>query len=129
MQIITTLNEILTQKGISVLKFSKEAGIPEGRVYKWLDPGTPAQPKSEDVEKIEKWISSKNLQVSRQEPKPGMRYTPITASDDSLDLKGTTDVDRLLAEKERTIKRLEADWAWLKVQFEKLVGTNDQQKS
>lgn len=58
-----------------------------------------------------------------------MRYTPITASDSTLELKEASEADRLLAEKERTIKRLEADWAWLKVQFEKLVGTNDQQKS
>ena len=55
MQIITTLNAILTEKGISVLRFSKETGIPEGRVYKWLDAKTPAKPKSEDVEKIENW--------------------------------------------------------------------------
>lgn len=66
----------------------------------------------------------------RQDPDPAMRYTtPITTSDAPLDLKEQSEADRLLAEKERTIKRLEDDWAWLKVQFEKLVGTNDQQKS
>ena len=64
----------------------------------------------------------------RQGLDPAMRYTPITASDRTLELKETSEADRLLAEKERTIKRLEADWAWLKVQFEKLVGANNQQK-
>jgi hypothetical protein len=81
MQIITTLNAILTEKGISVLRFSKETGIPEGRVYKWLDAKTPAKPKSEDVEKIEKWISSKKLAPRQDQADEAMIYNFNTTSE------------------------------------------------
>jgi len=133
MQIITLLNEILTQKGISVLKFSKEADIPEGRVYKWLDPETKAKPKSDDVEKIEKWINSKKLEnvppgtktgVSRQD-EPGMHYTPITSTDRQHSNAARTVEDQLIGELKVRIKSLEADNEFLRKQNEKLMSMLD----
>lgn len=54
MQIITNLQDILKQKGYSVLQFSKEAEISAYKVYKWFD--KKGSPKHEDVQKINNWL-------------------------------------------------------------------------
>lgn len=68
--------------------------------------------------------------VFRQEPKtPDPLYTDPTHSDRRININPPAESNQLLAEKDKTIKRLEEDKAWLKSQLEKFMGTNGLQKS
>jgi transcriptional regulator with XRE-family HTH domain len=55
MQIIEAISKKIKEKGISVLRLSKETDIPATRLYKWLD--NKAKPKYEDITKLEKWLN------------------------------------------------------------------------
>jgi transcriptional regulator with XRE-family HTH domain len=119
MQVIDRLNEILTQKGISVSKFSNESGIPSGRVYKWFDENKPVSPKHEDVKKIEEWIKK---QVSRQEPDPDMRYTtPITT-----DRRSTIAAP---SENNQQIEDLKSEIKWLRERLAEAESANKELRS
>ena len=55
MQLIERINEKLAAESISVLKLSKETGIPSYRIYKWID--GKGNPKADDSATLEKWLS------------------------------------------------------------------------
>jgi phage repressor protein C with HTH and peptisase S24 domain len=55
-QIIDELQNIIKEKGYSVLQFAKEADISAYKVYKWFE--QKGNPKHEDVMKIEKWLNN-----------------------------------------------------------------------
>jgi hypothetical protein len=55
MQLIERVNEKLLKESLSVLKMSKETGIPSYRIYKWID--GKGKPKADDSATLEKWLS------------------------------------------------------------------------
>jgi len=102
MQIVDNLSKILLTNRVSVLKFSKETGIPSSRVYKWRNKH--GSPKHEDVIKIEEWVKAFNKQ---------MDYTPITTSE-RVRINPASDKDRRIAELEELLTKAEDDKKFLK---------------
>lgn len=66
MQIIERLQNKISEDRLSVLKISKETGIPAYRIYKWLD--GKANPKHEDVQILEKWLSKGVEKLTKEKP-------------------------------------------------------------
>lgn len=60
-QLVSKLFDALKKKEISVLKFSRQTGIPHDRIYKWEKDGT--TPKAVDLDKIKGWLSKNGLDV------------------------------------------------------------------
>jgi ethanolamine utilization protein EutP (predicted NTPase) len=60
-QIIDDLIKKIKLSKISVLKLSKQIDIPAYRIYKWID--KKAQPKHDDVMKIEKWLNNGRAEI------------------------------------------------------------------
>jgi hypothetical protein len=55
MQLIERVNDKILKESISVLKLSKDTGIPAYRIYKWID--GKGNPKAADSAILEKWLS------------------------------------------------------------------------
>lgn len=60
MQLIERINDKLLRESKSVLKMSKETGIPSYRIYKWID--GKGNPKTEDAAILEQWLNG-NLDI------------------------------------------------------------------
>jgi hypothetical protein len=89
-----------------------------------IDKGTISKVLNKKLDPSDNFLSS----FSKGFGLPPMIYTQ-SSSDNKLRLVGSqTDEERLLAEKDATIKRLESDNAWLRSQIKKLMGTNERQK-
>ena len=104
MQIIDDLNRVLKEKKLSVLKVSKETGIPASRIYKWLD--GKGRPKHEDVQKVQGWIKGDLEEIQNTANEPEIDYKKlylqqITKTEDALreNLSTLTEQVDLLKEK------------------------------
>lgn len=101
---------------MSVLKMSKETGIPSYRIYKWID--GKGKPKAEDTSTLEKWLNG-NLDIV-----PNEKQKFVSNPNDPAYLAGQ------LAMAERFIARLEADHADARSDKEKLFkALEDAQKT
>lgn len=65
--------------GASVLKISKETGIPANRMYKWYE--GKGSPKYEDVQILRKWLNKLSEEVTNVVEEPQISYK---GSDDRL---------------------------------------------
>lgn len=90
-----------------------------------VDKGTVSKILSKKLEPSDNFLSK----FSEAFDLPPMTYTLSPNASGTSHFGNTSEVDRLLAEKDRTIEMLRTDNAWYKAQLEKLMGTNDQQKS
>lgn len=61
--------KIRKQRRVSVAKLSNITGIPADRIYKW-ESGV-GNPKAEDSEKLQEWLTGENGTPKSQEPQPG----------------------------------------------------------
>lgn len=100
--LVIRLFEALKNKEISVLKFSRNTGIPHDRIYQWKKDAT--APKAADAEKIRRWLNENiseedtNLQVGE----PSGVYEK--RSDLSLEsLHNLTLSNKILAESNKTL--------------------------
>jgi DNA-binding phage protein len=67
-KLIVRLLGVMEERKKKITVFSKEAGIPKDRVYKWVQQGN--NPKAEDEKKIIAWIDGKSMEkVPMQEQK------------------------------------------------------------
>jgi len=106
MQLIERVNNKLSTESMSVLKLSKETGIPSYRIYKWID--GKGNPKANDAAILEKWLSGNLDNV------PNTKNYKVSDPNDPAFIAGQ------LAMAERLIAKLEADHDEARADKEKL---------
>jgi hypothetical protein len=112
MQIIERINDKLSKESKSVLKMSKETGIPSYRIYKWID--GKGNPKTEDAAILEQWLNG-NLDIV---PNKGVH---LVDPNDPAYLAGQLAMaERLIAKLEESHEEAKADKTKL---FEALAET------
>lgn len=102
MQLIERVIEKIERESMSVLKMSKEIGIPAYRIYKWID--GKGRPKSDDTAKLEKWLSG-NLDIL-----PNKEQVKERNPNDNAFLAGQLAMaERLIAKLEESNEEAKAD--------------------
>lgn len=70
------LLEILKDSGINIRKLAKDVGIPEQRIYAWINKGS--RPKMADEEKVREYLDSKYKTTNQSQPiKPPDDYEAV----------------------------------------------------
>jgi predicted transcriptional regulator len=103
MQLIERVNDKLLKESMSVLKMSKETGIPSYRIYKWID--GKGNPKTEDAAILEQWLNG-NLDIV---PKRKAQYDIINANDPAYLAGQLAMAERLIAKLEESHEEAKAD--------------------
>jgi hypothetical protein len=102
MQIIERINDKLSKESKSVLKMSKETGIPSYRIYKWID--GKGNPKTEDAAILEQWLNG-NLDIV-----PNKSGYMVADPNDPAYLAGQLAMaERLIAKLEESHEEAKAD--------------------
>lgn len=57
-QLVDRLLKLVEEKKTTIARFSRDTGIPSGRIYKWKDEGN--NPKVEDERKLRAWLGVEN---------------------------------------------------------------------
>lgn len=102
MQLIERVNEKLVKDSLSVLKLSKETGIPSYRIYKWID--GKGNPKAADSAILEKWLTGNLDKV------PSPKTYKVSDPNDPAYLAGQLAMaERLIAKLEENNEEARAD--------------------
>lgn len=99
MQLIERINDKLLKESKSVLKMSKETGIPSYRIYKWID--GKGNPKTEDAAILEQWLSG-NLDIVPNNSTQNINDAAFLAGQLSM-------AERLIAKLEESHEEAKAD--------------------